>query len=286
MPTFGHGAVGEPTKAWSGMVVKRMAALVGGLLTLAGLVGCGPSEGRADDSLRACFEIWPPYQNLDDWGTPQGVVLDLTQRVLRTLGRSATYSALPYERCVAMVRGGEMDMVVSSGGEPGLVTADVHKVVWVIGLFMSREQAPLRLSALSELGDLTVGYAQQFQLPAELRGSPYLRFETAPDDRLNFRKLAGGRIDAVATDVPWAFGLSAWDRIGAVYVPPALAVVPQPDAFRPGLEDLRDAYSSALGTMRETGEVDSLYEDALGRSLSEIERTPLLPPRGYGSNAQ
>ncbi|WP_413204388.1 substrate-binding periplasmic protein [Rhodospirillum sp. A1_3_36] len=231
--------------------------------------------------VRACFEIWTPYQFVDEQGRPKGVTLDVTRDILGELGYEVDFTALPYKRCVNMVRAGEMDMVISSGGEEGLVPAHVHKVDWVIGLFMSQDRAPAQFESLSEIGPLTVGYGQQFELPARLTSSPYLRLEPAPDDLLNFRKLASGRIDAVATDMPWAFGLPGRERLGAIYVPPALAIVPQPDAFRPGLEALRDAYSDALEAKRARGDLDRCYSELLGRSLTEIEATPLLPTKGF-----
>jgi polar amino acid transport system substrate-binding protein len=243
------------------------------------LLAHGLAEAAAP--VRACFEIWPPYQAMDGQGWAKGVALDVTRDILGALGYEVEFTSLPYKRCVKMVQAGEMDMVISSAGERGLVPAHVHKVNWVIGLFMSRKQAPSQFGSLSEIGPLTVGYGQQFKLPAPLASSPYLRFDAAPDDLLNFRKLASGRIDAVATDVPWASGLSALDRLGAIYVPPALAIVPQPDAFRPGLEALRDAYSDILMAKRASGDLDKCYAKALGRTLTEIEAMPLLPTKGF-----
>lgn len=228
--------------------------------------------------ISACFEDWAPYQVSRGNGEAGGLSVELTDRVMSGLGHHVRYSALPYQRCVQSVRRGTIDMIVSSQGEPDLLRAFPFKVVWSIGLFVRSDASPTHLSSLDDLKGARIGIARQFEFPAPIRDYRGWTLEAVPDDRRNFLKLAHQRVDGVLTDVPWALGLPAEERQGARFVAPAVAATPQPDAFRPGLEDLRDAYAAGLRKLFADGTVDALYRAALGVSLNELSSDALFVP--------
>lgn len=235
---------------------------------------CAPGRAPASETLTACFETWPPYQFFDQDGVARGVTVDLTRRVLADLDVDVTFEDLPYPRCVFHVQNGNFDMIVSSGAEEGLVVAEPAKVSWVIGVFVRDDLAIDHVDELGQRGAVRVGVAHGFEFPSTVVQSPAWVLEPERNDILNFRKLAHGRIDAVLTDVPWALNLPAEDRLGARYVPPAVQAIPQPDAFRPGLEGLRDRYQTRLRSLIDEGALDLLYQSYIGISRDALAQAP------------
>jgi len=226
--------------------------------------------------ISACFEDWAPYQVSRANGAAEGLSVELTDRVMSDLGHRVRYTALPYQRCAQSVRRGTIDMIVSSQGEPDLLRVFPFKVVWSIGLFVNSDTPQKRLSSLEDFRGARIGIARQFEFPAPIRDYRGWTLEAVPDDRRNFLKLAHQRVDGVLTDVPWALSLPANERQGARFVAPAVATTPQPDAFRPGLEDLRDAYAAGLRKLFADGTVDARYRAALGVSLNELSSDALF----------
>lgn len=231
--------------------------------------------------MTACFENWPPYAIMPDArgvnGAPTsgeakatGLSVALHDRIMADLGHTVTYTALPYERCVESVKRGTIDMVVSSGGEEGLVVANAYKVVWALGFFVPDDTELHIYSSLEAFAGKRIGIVQQFDYPDEIKNFKDWSLIQHRDDRYNFRMMAVGRLDAVLTDVPWALHLGLDTKHGARLVRPLVKVVPQPDGFRPGLEPLRDAFDTVLTRLITDGAVEQKYRDAIGLGLSQL----------------
>jgi len=254
---------GQPRRRFASLFVA--AAVVGHL-----------SISASADEIRACFEEWPPYQAALPKGGARGLSVELTDRVMAGLGHHISYEALPYQRCLQSVRRGATDMLISSQGEADLLPVRPHKVVWAIGLFVNGDDPRRRVSSLDDFNGSRVGVARQFEFPDPIRDHQGWALESAADDRLNFLKLSHRRVDAVLTDVPWALGLTVEERRGARFVEPAVTVVAQPDAFRPGLEKLRDDYATELAKLIADGTVDARYRETIGLSLSDLSAGALF----------
>lgn len=231
---------------------------------------------QAEPTLQACFEDWRPYQYIDMEGAASGLSVDLTRQVLADLGHKVEFSAMPYKRCLTQVLAGKADILVSSQGEEGLVIAKNHKVVWALGFMVRPEDFGQTWTDLAEFNGKTIGIVQQFQYPDSLDAQAQWHYHRAPDDRLNLKMLALKRVDVVMTDVPWALDLPKNERGDARFLPPAVSVAPQPDAFRKGLESLSLPYDEKIGELRASGVLDDLYQKTIGVKLSTLENKAIV----------
>ena len=229
-----------------------------------------PAAAQDAHRVTACFEHWPPFQVSRQAGAT-GISIELTRLIFAKMGKAVTFQELPYRRCVEQVRRGRLDMVVSSGGEAGLITTKNHKVAWTLGFIVPEGSDIAAARPLSVFDGKRVGIVQQFDYPAVVDQQTGWIVQVTNSDHNNLAKLSRGRLDAVLTDVPWALSLHEWKQSGFRFVEPALAIVPQPDAFRPGLEALRDRYEAELQALIDSGVLDGFYQEAIGIPFHELQ---------------
>ena len=86
----------------------------------------------------------------------------------------------------------------------------------------------------------------------------------------NIRKASAGRIDVTVEDIPWTLIKAKSEGLDVKVLEPTLAADPQYSYFNPDRADLAEALGAELQKLLDDGTVDSVYQDYLGVSFTEV----------------
>jgi len=216
------------------------------------------------DRLRICFEEWAPFSSMAN-GTADGIVVAAMGRALRAAGHTATYSALPYQRCINGVRTGSYDAMLLTSDEPGLVPMRVSVAFWEVGIVARPDWPRDSFASLSDFNGAAIGLVGSYGYhPAVQRALADWRVEFATEALFNLRKAASGRIDATVVDVPWTRITAAREGLSLKILTPTLFATPQYMFLNPAKAGLVPGLDAALQGLIDDGTVDRLYRQSLG----------------------
>lgn len=225
--------------------------------------------GQVPATVRVFTTSYPPYAAPEL--PQQGAAVQLLRDILQPHGFQSVVDFLPWARLEGELRAGRYDLVLLAW--PGDVKRHglVHGGAWFgsrLGLYVRRNEWASQGLPLSRLGPRIVGIVRDYAYPEVLLTSG-LQLQVAGSDAQNLRKLAAGRIDAVALEravgqyllkhEPGGFdaGTVAWQEPAFAVVPLYAAVVPG----RPLAEALRQALDDGLQAAKRSGRYAQLLRD-------------------------
>ena len=180
---------------------KAVTALVFGALIL--LLAPTGTSVLAKRGVRLVCDIWPPYQ-MDTKAGYSGLSVDVVRAVYARLGvEDVEIMALPWKRAMEMVRYGDADGLFSANRTPEREAylyypeEPLFESAWEI---WTRHGTEVR--SLEDLRGMTVGVVLGYSYTPEFWDfiRAHCTVEEVATDDVNFRKLAEGRIDAVAAE--------------------------------------------------------------------------------------
>lgn len=210
----------------------------------------------AERPTRLTCNVWPPYamQTGDD---VSGLSVEITRAVYARLGvRDIEVILLPWMRAMEMVRFGEADGLLNVNHTPERAIfyrfpdEPLVETPWNI---WTRKGMTIR--SLEELKGKKIGVVLGYAYTAEFWDFilTHCIVEEVYSDKINFRKLAHGRLDATVADLGNALALAAEVKVG----------------LQPGLEIKRDGLYLAFNRSR----VDEGFVTRFADALREFKTT-------------
>ena len=194
------------------MVVRAL------LVAVAALVGWPVwfAAPAAAEVLRAAYEdrALPPYylgDSADIDAAAPGISIELMRMTAKAAGVEVHFVRMPWVRCLSALQRGEVDAIFNASFNPDRMANGVYpmsgghpdaarRIATVAYSLYAPKDGGLGWngSTVTGLGDRTVGAPAGYSIIDDLVKAG-VKVETAPDSVANFRKLASGRIAAVAT---------------------------------------------------------------------------------------
>ncbi|XXJ19037.1 substrate-binding periplasmic protein [Desulfovibrio caledoniensis] len=166
----------------------------------------------ADRPTRLVCDIWPPYQMETENGYT-GLSVDVVRAVYTRMGMdNIEIMALPWKRALDMVRFGDADGLFSANLTPERALSFAYpkeplfESPWVI---WTRKGTTIR--SLNDLKGKKIGVVLGYSYTPEFWDfiQTYCSVEEVYSDKINFRKLALGRLDATVADIGNGLTLAA-----------------------------------------------------------------------------
>ena len=169
------------------------------LILSAGMVVAGPTASKAEKTaLKVVYTEWFPYTYTEN-GQPNGFEIEILQSVLGELGIRAEFISLPWKRCLAHLRTGQSDLLVSMLHSPERETFTIYPEE---NISVSRTSFFVRTnSAISFNGDIaemekySVGVALGFVYGEAFDNAEFVFKAEANGSEQIIKQLLASRID-------------------------------------------------------------------------------------------
>ncbi len=220
-----------------------------------------------------CFTVWPPFAALEA-GKPAGISVEILTRAAMRAGFEASFTQLPWARCLKETESGRFDAAVDGNPERREYLHGRHSTTPVAIAFWVREGSPVqRFAGYDQFAGQTVGYTLGYNYVEAAMAALKNQLMVAPDDDAEVAMLLAGRVDAIIGDLVVIGALA--QRVKAPIRPlsPAAAETHYFPLFNPARADKLARIDAAIGEMIAAGEVDTIFRDRIGLSHSDILRT-------------
>ncbi|MFH1033361.1 MAG: transporter substrate-binding domain-containing protein [Pseudomonadota bacterium] len=189
------------------MIAARTLARVWGcrvlghalLVTLIMLWAC--PAGAANPRLRVVFTEWLPY-TFQENGRAAGFEIDILQAVLKDMGLEAEFTSYPWKRCLAALRHGQADALVSLLKTPErqeyALYPQEHISLSKTTFFTAVDKQIAFDGSYGQLRGYTIGVIAGFSYGEAFDKAGYLRKEEVRDAEMLIRKVLSGRNDLAA----------------------------------------------------------------------------------------
>ncbi|MBF0303280.1 MAG: transporter substrate-binding domain-containing protein [Desulfamplus sp.] len=145
---------------------------------------------------------WPPYSG--ESVNQKGFVSEIVETAWQRRGYTTSLNVFPIKRAVASTKDG-LYMAMF----PYIQEEDLKNEEFILSepfagtaivLYRQKSDKPLQYTKLEDLKDYVFGTVLGFSYTSEFDSATYIKKDTARTDKLNFLKLAKGRIDIVIAD--------------------------------------------------------------------------------------
>jgi len=231
-----------------------------------------PPANLPDPLVFAGSNDYPPFQWLDENGTPQGFVVDLQNAIARQHGLQARHRLMEWDEAVEAVESGDADVValfVSEDREARFsFTSPVYYVAHAIYAAspetVQRDHEDL---AGMRVAVLNSGYAQNRLIESQ----PGVELVPAGDIRAALLAVAEGRADIAVVAGHTARHVISEDSLDIQQVSPPFWPRPYAFAVRQGRDDLHAWLEEQVSLQQATG----TYFQIHANWLSELEWRPI-----------
>lgn len=239
------------------------------LLAIAGLQG----TLRADEGkVRYCFNHWPPYAEMAG-ETAGGISVEILREATARAGMTASFLEIPWNRCLEMVRKGEIDAVVDAMERPEYLQGKTSFSYYTNTFWVRRDFPSDRLD-MAALAAKTVGLVDGYKYPDTVWSDldkAGAKVDYSVDDGANIRKLAFGRVDAIIGDFVGTLDFVEKNGLRLKPLSPTHSADRLYTSFNKDRADLLSRVDAALAAMLADGSVDRIYRRRLGKTFNEIK---------------
>ena len=161
-----------------------------------------------------CFSRWWPFSYVEPEVGAKGIQVDILKYALGNANITASFSELPYRRCIDDVHAGKYDFTLHIDSSDSLNLVEHTVSVWEMALAVNVNNRHLTLEKIKSLPFFSVVIAQEYPYPDEVievlsdinavivKRSYY---EGSDEDaRALFDILASNRVGAILIDKRWA----------------------------------------------------------------------------------
>lgn len=242
------------------------------LTSLWGLLALVTASSHAAGSFTVCFEEWPPYAQVNQAGQAYGPSIDIYRQVLRRAGIPAvTFKEMQYNRCSEQVRQGLIDMklFVLDGELPGQPQLHEATEYWQIAAIVRQDSPLQQYQGLADFERsrlaLITGYLYPEPLDTLIRAHAW----PATDPTHAYRLIASKRVDAVFLDLLAFKQRNRTLRLPLRALHPVVTRLPVYAVLSSRHQELPKVLDAAIVQMSEQGEIDQLYRQHTGRTLTQ-----------------
>ncbi len=246
-------------------ISRQTRAYVRGIACVFALLGMATAQGG---TLSLATESYPPFNFETPEGGLDGISVRVMNQLLEETGIEAEIRLLPWSRAYAEAQSNPDTCVFSTTRTP----QREELFEWVGPLVENQwhayalEGSDVAAQSLDDLHDYRVGGYRDdaVALYVEARG---IEIDTAPNDRLNARKLAADRIDVWVSGehlAPWYARLEEIGELRSLFAfnDTVMSLACHPDTDR----DRLDRLQAALDAMREDGRYAAIVSEVLERN--------------------
>ncbi len=223
----------------------------------------------ADDSLKFCFNQWPPFAMYEQ-GLYQGISVDIIKEASRRLEQPAEFVELPWKRCLQNVEDGTMDAVIDAADREQFIQGPASFSIYSDTLWVHTDS---NFQTIEDLKNRSIGlvdgykYSQSVQdLIDELK----LSSETAMDDQGNLRKIAFKRVDTGIADLVSTFDIIKQRQFNLRPILPPVSVDKLYLSFSRQRTEVQKKYNQQFEDLIAEGFVDKVYQRYIGESFSDL----------------
>lgn len=249
------------------VTLYRLIARVGAILMFAFSTPVAAQEY----DVSFCYNDWPPYVSTKK-GVAKGISVDVTREAAKRAGLSVSFQELPWNRCLEMVRQGEIDGVMDAAERPEFLQGPASfsaytNTVWV------HENSVLQQFEFSALEGKTIGLVSGYSYPQDLLDNLKqvdVKIDYAVDDETNIRKLAFGRVEAIVADFANTLEIARVKHLGIRPLTPTHSRDLLYLSLNPNRMAAHKALNAAIEEMLSDGVIEQIYRDHLSVGLSEL----------------
>ncbi|MDP6474241.1 MAG: transporter substrate-binding domain-containing protein [Alphaproteobacteria bacterium] len=215
---------------------------------------------KAADEASYCFNDWPPYAFMGADGA-EGISVEILAEASRRANIIPSFVELPWNRCLELVRSGELDAVIDAAKRDEFIQGPASFSAYT-NHFWVRQDDPAAVYNETALKGRTIGLVQGYVYPESLMAvveRAGMAIDYAVDDGNNLRKLAFGRVDVIVADMFGTLHVVRENDLRVRRLLPAHSVDSLYPSFGPRRQALQVRVNAMLEIMLADGFIDKLY---------------------------
>ena len=227
----------------------------------------------AEETLRFCYDPYPPYSFGAEGPAEGGLNVALLQRVVSHIDEiSATVTLMPWQRCQLEAQSGDFDGILPllRNEERATYLAFTDETsLEAFHLFYRPDQFPDSLpfdGGFDQIGDLRLGMLSGGYISADLEAvfSQEQSITRARDAETLIQLLLAGRVDIIAmnkTVGTYYLTINQWEeRVALAEVPISTRPVQFGLSRTSGADQYLEAFNAAIAEMQAAGEIQAILE--------------------------
>ena len=232
------------------------------------LVLClAPSQSRAEEQIRLCFEEWAPFAETWD-GIARGIHIDIMRQAFDRAGLAVSFEEMPYVRCRQDVKQGRFDGILASSYEYDLFPVGMSVLRWEMAVFVHEDYPAFIFSSLDGFWGLQAGIVDGYDYGDDImKHRDEWDVQGAPDALFNLRKLAKKRIDFTFADILWGNSVKRHENLPIKALFPTISSVPQYTYFNEDHAELIPRIEATMRDMKKDGTIETIYRRETGLGI-------------------
>jgi len=221
-----------------------------------------------------CFSDWPPYSMMKD-GEAQGVSIEILKQAAQRADLKPSFQELPWNRCLQMVKAGEIDAVIDAAKRKEYLQGDITHSVYT-NTFWVRADDPVKEIDIEHFNGRSIGLVAGYKYAEPLDSilaDARLKKEYSKDDTTNIRKLSFGRIDVIIGDYVGTRSFADKNGLSLRPILPSYSVDRLYPSFNLQKSDVHERLNEGLRAITKEGIVDAIYKRALGITFTALSHS-------------
>ncbi len=227
--------------------------------------------GAQGDDVRFCFNRWPPYTEMRD-GKATGITVEILTAAAERAGLSISFQELPWNRCLDLVRRGQLDAVAEAASREEFLQGPASVSAFTNTLWVHEDSAVSELD-FNRLAGQTIGLVSGYEFPQDLWdeiGKAEITVDFSVDDETNIRKLAFGRVDVIVADFANTTAVARKKNLKIRALMPHHSLDRLYPSFNPSQIRNQRKINRALEQLLQEGFIDTVYYEYLGMTFRDM----------------
>ncbi|WP_158228919.1 substrate-binding periplasmic protein [Chitinimonas sp. BJB300] len=234
-------------------------------------------SSRAQQTLRVCYDNWPPYAAYDNKSGHSGITIDLIREIYGAMGLALNFQSGTQTRCLQAAHEGKIDAMLFADKEtlPTWKFTTTPTEYWLVAAWVQEGSMLKRFDGLDQFAQARVGIVKNYVYPQQV--GQYQNWETVEmtDPMDGLRQLSAKRIDVMFDDLIWVERVRKEQQLIIRLLEPIVEVMPQFHAVRPELAAKVAEFDREVQRRIKSGEMEKRYRSAIGLSFDAIRRNDL-----------
>ena len=225
-------------------------------------------QAKSQETLDFCFVVWEPFTKIDDTGMPAGLTIEIVTEAAKRAGYQATFTPLPWKRCLAFVTEKRFDAALDIIDRPGFIHGNQPTALHIEHFWARKGQPGSLFSTAEARKTASLVLMTGYHYPDEILNNSFSALTWVAEEKQAAKLVSTGRVDLTLA----GFGVMApLVKKYSFEIKPLLpphAVHRLYPGFNSDAKEKMIRLDEAIRSLHDDGFVDRIHEKYLGISYT------------------